>query len=246
MPILSKFLGLALILLSFKAFADSDGKKDALVIIDMQPYFIERSLYHSEAENTRKVQEVLKNQKEAIKAAKAANIPIIFIKYKSYGDVASELKQEVKDYKEVKYFLKDTDGMLEKYNFKRKDLISYLSSKDIGNLIILGSNGGSCVASSIYGALEENYSVMAYLNGIADFNFPDFEYPQKNYRIKPDCRDCKFRETNDLNVIIMEMASTKKEKSDVAIDDTSRTPKLKKAEASENGDDKKTVNGLVK
>lgn len=204
---LKKIVFLTSLLLSLMTFADSDGRRDALVIIDMQAPFITRGGNDQLPENVQKVKAIIKMQRETIKAAKAAEIPIIFAEYESFGKTNAELKEEAKDYKETKYFIKDSDGMFEESNSNKKELIDYLQSKNIGNLIILGANGGACVRSTIVGALEENYSVTAFLNGIADFNYKDFIYPYKKYKLKPNCRDCKFRETDDLNVIIKEMES---------------------------------------
>lgn len=204
---LKKIVFLTSLLLSLMTFADSDGRKDALIIIDMQAPFITRGGNDQIPENVQKVKAIINIQKETIRAAKAAKIPIIFAVYENFGKTNDELREEAKDYEETKYFIKDSDGMFEESNSNKKKLTNYLESKDIGNLIILGANGGACVKRTILGALEENYSVTAFLDGIADFNYRDFIYPYKKYKLTPNCRDCKFRETNDLNVIINEMES---------------------------------------
>lgn len=260
--LLKNILFTSLLLSAFSVFADSDGRKDALVIIDMQPYFAMKLGKHGEEENSKKLKEIIKAQKEAIKAAKVAKIPIIFIEYDiklqpmfmgmhapikpglaqlnspqlmKGGPTHAELTEEAKGYKDVVYIKKTTDGMFNSYNSGKQELVDYLAGKNIGNLIIMGANGGECVKKSINGALNENYSVIAYSKGIADFNHEEFLYPYKeDYELEYKCQDCKFRSLDDLSAVLMEMGTTKKKKKDTLVNDSKRdlTPKEQDAQNS--------------
>ena len=48
--------------------------------------------------------------------------------------------------------------------------------------------------------------MIAYLEGIADFNYPEFIYPYRhNYDdIKPTCASCSFKEVEDLTEFFKE------------------------------------------
>ena len=150
----------------------------ALVIIDMQPKFVTRGGNDKTSRNLSKVDQIIKEQMVAIERAKKANIPIVFIEYEGdYGDTNRALKDAVGNYKDFKVFKKNSDGMFEKDNRHRDDLIAYLQDKQVGTLVITGANGGACVLDSIEGALKGNCTVIAYNKAIADFNFKDFIYP---------------------------------------------------------------------
>ncbi len=184
-----------------------EGDGYALVIIDMQPLFVTRGGYDKTPENTKKVQEILENQKKMIHFAKTKSIPIIFIEYQNQGDTTSELKAAAEGYKYLKYFTKTTDGMFDDGNTGLKSLSDYLRSEGIGNLIISGANGGACVSESITGALHYNYNVTAYNEGIADFNYKEFIFPYVNkYDFKPTCKNCSFEEIRDYATLSMKFS----------------------------------------
>jgi len=189
---------IALVLIPPNSFGESSHR--ALVVIDMQPYFITRGGNAGTLANKKKVEEILRVQTEAILEAKRTNTPIIFLEYLSEGTTNAKLKDAAKGAKDVVYFVKSTDGMLDEGNINRKALLDYINRNKINTLIITGANGGACVKASITGALDNNLSVIAYDEAIADFNYQDFLYPYKNYyeQIQPSCKSCTFRETSDL------------------------------------------------
>lgn len=188
---------------------DPDSSRSALVIIDMQPYFRTRTGQHQTAENIRKFDTVLEDQRVAIRNAKAANIPIILVKYaipeeksptviktadggerinyrgSDFYDVIDVLKREIAGYGNGHILEKNTDGMFDKYEkFQNKsldDLNRILDQNDIGTLIVAGANGGACVKASIEGALHNRCRVVAISSGIADFNYPEFIYPYRGH-----------------------------------------------------------------
>ena len=179
------------------------NQNSALVIIDMQPYFLNRTINPNSAENKAKVAEIVQEQVVAINRARAANIPIILIEYehqtipKNESDTMAALKTAIGDYRGVKTFKKTTDGMLDASNKYRSDLVEYLKSKQVGTLLVTGANGGACVLASIRGALDGDCSVIAYEKGIADFNYEQYIYPYtgRYNNISPRCPNCSFRPT---------------------------------------------------
>lgn len=181
----------------------SNSPNSALVIIDMQPYFATRSGNHQDAENKAKLDKINETQVGAIQKAREANIPIIFLEYDCgpCGSTNDSLKTAVANYRNVRFIKKNSDGMFEDYNKYRKELVDYLNKNDIGTLIITGANGGACVLRSITGALENNCNVVALNSGIADFNYKDFIYPYLGQysHIKPNCRDCSFKEVSTID-----------------------------------------------
>ena len=199
-----------LLFLSLNAFALDGprvGDNYALVIIDMQPYFVERGGNDKVEANIKKVDEIIANQIKMIELAKKSKIPIVFIEYEAYGDTNSKLKEAAAGYDNIKIITKSSDGMLDDYNNKKSELSDYLRSKEIGNLIITGANGGACVQESINGSLKNNYNVIAFSKGIADFNYSEFIYPYDDlYKFTPTCESCKFREVDDAEAVELELA----------------------------------------
>lgn len=196
------------------------GGNSALVIIDMQPYFASRNDRQELPGNKAKLQEMIRNQVEAIKAARKAELPVIFVEYDrdrfvSQGAVPADgpqsdfethgdLKAAVEGYDKAVILKKTTDGLFDGPNKHKAELDNYLKDRGIGTLIVAGANGGACVQFSIQGALLENYDVIAFSQGIADFNFKDFIYPYTGYyrgKIKTSCPDCTFREVRDLEAV---------------------------------------------
>jgi nicotinamidase-related amidase len=193
---------IALALIPLSSIAETANR--ALVVIDMQSFFVTRGGHGDDPANVEKVKQILDAQIEAIQAAKQTNTPIIFFEYASCGATNDKLKEAAEGAKDLVYFVKTTDNMLDERNSHKKELVDYLEQKKIDTLIITGANGGACVERSIGGALGRNMSVIAYDKAIADFNYDEFLYPYDHYyhdRIHPNCTDCTFRETSDLKDI---------------------------------------------
>ena len=176
----------------------------------MQPKFVTRGGNDQTPANKTKVEQIIKEQVAAIKRAREARIPIIFLEYEGdFGDTNEALKAAVANYPDVKFFKKNSDGMFEDYNKYKQDLATYLTRKQVGTLIITGANGGACVLRSITGALDNNCTVVAYNKGIADFNYKDFIYPYVGQysNIKPNCKDCMFREVSSIDGLVQFMVN---------------------------------------
>ena len=184
--------------------AIAGGEGTALVIIDMQPRFVTRNRNHGTDENQAKVDQIIDSQVVAIQKAKELGLPIVVVEYENYGDTNAALKKAIGDYKRVRYFQKDRDGMFDPRNSFRGPLMEHLKEQDIGTLLITGANGGACVKRSIRGALENDYQVIAYAEGIADFNFKEFIYPYKYKKDQIDvtCAKCTFREVSGADQIM--------------------------------------------
>ncbi|MES3038629.1 MAG: isochorismatase family protein [Bdellovibrionota bacterium] len=194
----------------------ANNHKSALVIIDMQPYFVTRGGHSETPENKAKVDKIIQEQIIAINHAKSLGLPIIVIEYgrdgfSNLGETNPILKSAVGNYKQANYFKKDRDGMFDEHNSFRKKLTDYIAQNHIGTLVISGANGGACVNASIQGALDGNCSVVAYLGGIADFNYKEFIYPYlwKYKDIKSDCKDCSFRQVSSMEGVTQFLTHSK-------------------------------------
>ncbi len=246
-----KLIYIFLIFLSLSAFAGPArvGDKDALIIIDMQSYFITRGGNQDTVENKRKVQEITQVQIAAIKVAIKSQIPIVFLEYEGFGETNQDLKKAIGEYEEVKYLLKDTDGMFDDSNRHKSKLVEYLNSKEIGNLIITGANGGACVQQSIEGSLKNNFNVMALNTGIADFNYKEFIYPYtQQYNFKPTCADCKFREVDGVAVVALELAVNQRKNNEQArsVNDSNRGSGKSVPDVIRSNDQQKSVEGIAR
>lgn len=195
--------------ISFKTKIESPACPDgasgtALVVIDMQPFFVTRGKVHDNLTNKEKVEKLIAKQLEAINVAMQARIPIIFIEYYDVNSNTNEiLKDAIKNYNQAHFIQKDADGMLDAKNPFREDLIDFLKYSKIKTLIITGANGNACVKRSIIGALNNNCNVVAYSEGIADFNYDEFIYPYAGYKKTIDlyCKSCSLTEISNIDEI---------------------------------------------
>ena len=127
-----KILILLVVLFSLPGLAKGiKGGGKALIVIDMQPYFVTRGGNDKKDENKKKVKEILDNQIKSIEMAKKAGIPIVFLEYENYGPTNEVLKKAIGDYKKSKYFLKNTDGMFSSSNRHKTKLEEYLESEKV-------------------------------------------------------------------------------------------------------------------
>lgn len=216
MKIKSLFTTLLLIL-SFSLWAQVG--KSALIVIDMQPYFVERGGNDKDLENAKKVADILAEQERMILQARAANIPVIFIEYEwpgyAFGVTNERLSAAAKDYDQASVVKKATDGMFDDSKAKEQ-LNKLLAEKGINHLYITGANGGACVEQSIRGALRNNYSVTSVSQGVADFNYPEFIYPYKgHYNFTPTCASCSFKEVEGSVDIVADTVQTEIKVNDV-------------------------------
>ncbi len=187
------------LLLSLAAVAQEKKLKSALVIIDMQPFFVTRDGNDKDPENIKKVKSLLEQQKFLIDWAKVSHTPIVVIEYKESGKTNKELMKPIEGYSDYRVIEKDSDGMFDDENTK-KELHKFLKEHDVKNLIITGANGGACVEKSIRGSLKNGYSISVVPEAVADFNYTEFIYPYKDQYIESKftlCEGCHFNQVQN-------------------------------------------------
>ncbi len=172
-----------------------------LVIVDMQPYFAKKNGYFKRDGNKEKYKNVIEEQKKVIAEARGNNIPIIFVEFKlprfhtlRRKKTSKTLRDAVEGYEYFTLVQKTTNNIFHNLNEFKQDFLRAVDHYDGQSLIIMGANGSACIYQSIHGALNENYSVVAYSKGIADFNSPFFIYPFADFgKLDEVARD---KETN--------------------------------------------------
>lgn len=173
----------------------------------MQSFFIERNGIEAtrNPQNIQKVKAVMEAQIAAIERAKAAKIPIVLVEYESetkekYGNTLDEITSAVSGYRNTRIIKKTTQSVFDKKNKHVGQFKQFLKSENIGKLLIMGANGGYCIKDSIQDALEHNCSVIAYNQGIADFDSSSFIYPYSGRlsKVRKNCTDCEFKEVSRL------------------------------------------------
>jgi nicotinamidase-related amidase len=155
------------------------AENTALVIIDMQPYFVSQLGFQDLPGNKEKLQQVLAKQVELIRMAKAERLPIATIEYDDCGPTCATLTKEIGEYPLHRNFTKTTDGMFHKFSVMGPRLKKFLDENKVTKLLVAGANGGACVKCSIEGALEKGYRVVADSQGIADFGSQKFIHPYR-------------------------------------------------------------------
>lgn len=190
---------------SFLAAADSSFRP-ALIIMDMQPSFIERTAKHKEPENLKKTEAVTQKIVDAIVMAKQKNIPIIFIELEKIRPTVKKLTKAGRGYEKIIRISKTTENIFSGLNDYKRELVEFLNAHQVNTLILTGANGGACLMDSIEGALKNNYNVIVYNDGVIDFNREQFIYPFVNsYGIYQNtqkwCKSCTFRESVSLSDI---------------------------------------------
>jgi nicotinamidase-related amidase len=189
--------------LSLHLYGQVVGDQTALVIIDMQTYFVTGHGFHKLPENKKKIQAIINKQVQMIEAAKKRGKPIVVIEYKCWEckRTNSRLLKAIGRYKNSTTIKKRTDGVFDDPKSDKK-LTEFFTEKGVGNLIITGANGGACVQQSIDGAIKKKYRVIAVPQGIADFNYKKFIYPffQSPYDIK-NCPTCLLHEMDEIEDI---------------------------------------------
>lgn len=206
------------ILISFMFFvlfsSPGFGQNAALVIIDMQPHFTERNGRYVVPENQRKFEQVLQRQTELIALAKIKGIPILLIEYDGCGSTCKTITDEIGDYRNKRIFVKETNGLFDKWNGVLKQVQKFLDENKVTELIMTGANGGECAKCTLEGAVKKGYGVWTDQDAIIDFNENDFVYP---YHYEQGTLRLNVEEANRINQLkhitdidgILEVAKTK-------------------------------------
>lgn len=190
---LKNFFILYLLFYSINSVAIQNDKKAALVLIDMQEYFMGGDIYNNQKYQTLK-SKLINYQISIINKAKEINMPIIIIEYEceNCDQTISSIKDAVLNYPHVVFMKKTSNGMLSDENIYRDDILKYLKINDIRTLVIAGINGGVCILESVYDALRNGYDVITLRKGIAHFDLGGVAYPS-NFNYSNVCTFCKDR-----------------------------------------------------
>ena len=120
---------------------------DALLIVDMQPYFI-KELRKGEDDK------IIRNQQHVISFCNRNSIPIIVVEYRRYGKALSELTKLAGN-AIAAIIQKEFDG-----GFSGGELDSILTNLNIKNIFIVGINACYCILSTTRDALYNGYKVV--------------------------------------------------------------------------------------
>ena len=168
-----------------RAQTNQDVENRALIVIDMQPGFVERINTQFQIDNRKKISAVVDNQVKAIELAKSQGLPIVFIEMENetqeYGQTLLPLRNAILGYEKAKVIKKSTNGAFSDGNKFKPQLLSFLEQHEVKELIITGANGSACVRATVNTAVMNNFSVLMFSNGIIDFNSPDFVYPYRYF-----------------------------------------------------------------
>jgi nicotinamidase-related amidase len=119
----------------------------ALIIIDMQAYFID------DMPNEKKLR-FLQNQIEVIRYCIARSYPIIVLEYAGCGNTVKELRQELKNCSRVTIIKKsDDDG------FYNTNLSEKLTEFDTKTILLMGVNAGACVLRTAHSGLKNGFAI---------------------------------------------------------------------------------------
>ncbi len=195
-------------------FCPQDNTSTALVIIDMQPQFLNRLNNPKQPDNIQKIDALLTQQLALIEKAKENKLPIIFVTYDGdFGRTHYSLINAVTTYYSVRFFKKNSDSMFDSYNFDLNQLARYFNEFKIGHLIVAGINGDSCVLQSVRGALKNNCSVTLFTPGVASINYSVLNYPYSILESKKlsnvQCQNCSYSEVANLSELQKALDSQK-------------------------------------
>ena len=181
-----------------EAVCSSVDGQTMLVIIDMQNQSVKHAKKRMSEGNQKKLNEAIQAQVRAIEAAMSRNLPIAIIQYKGKGPTLEPIHEAVRGYHNVRFFKKDTDGMLDPRNDYRAPLVQFMRSKRISEFVLSGANGGACVHRSLLEALERGCKVTTIPEAIIDLQHDEFIHPYSHLALrrieKSDLESGRFQE----------------------------------------------------
>ena len=145
--------------------------KKALILVDMQNYFLK----NMQKEVRR---ELIQNQQEIVKECVKKNIPIIELEYKCLGVFRGHTVADIQ--KEVS---KGNFILVEKENnsgFTNTRLHETLRSLGVKELILIGINANGCVQDTAIAALHRKYKVTTASDVIASVYRSDIDLSPQN------------------------------------------------------------------
>ena len=145
----------------------------AVLVVDMQDYFLRGSFLERMGEHTSEIEEELPYQLEILKAAKSKQLPIFVVEYADdwntrYGATTEKIQRELQSYQGVQTLKKSTDDA-----FESTDLVQRLDEKRVQRLIIMGVNASSCVLETAVSAEDYGFEILTSRQVISDVQFPE-------------------------------------------------------------------------
>ncbi len=126
------------------------------LIIDMQPYFLDK-IEHG------KRSRLLEAQIESVECLVEANIPTIVLEYDNEGETHESIKGKCGELKVCKYIAKHYDD-----GFRETDLKDILDHWNLSKLIVMGINASFCVKETVRNAVDNGYQVFTARQLIAN------------------------------------------------------------------------------
>jgi len=128
----------------------------AVVIIDMQNYFLDQlSLDDRE--------DLVEQQKSLLKYCQREGIKVFVLEYQGLGETTEELKTELANLSEIEYIQKPHDGAFEETHLDQR-----LKAEGLTHLLLSGVTAGACVKQTFIQGRERGYQVITTRNLIAD------------------------------------------------------------------------------
>lgn len=156
-------------------------KNTALIIIDMQNFFLKNSV-------NKDIKNLIDNQLKVIEFFNKIKAPIIFLEYQdgknSRGNILPVLKKQVKNNITIK---KLSNG-----GFTKTNLNNLLKDNNTKKLVLMGINANGCVQDTAIGAINRKYEVYSSEDIIANIYF-------KNMGLSPENKKWYLKNTRFFN-----------------------------------------------
>lgn len=144
----------------------------AVMIVDMQVGFGLKPRKDEDFDPW--LNKLLSEQENLIKIAIRKGAPIVVVKYECEdrcGPLVPRIEKAIKGYKNLTIVRKSTDGLFDKGNIFKSEILNFIKLNRIGMIAVAGVNGTGCVGKTILGAMKNNCSVLAIKPAIADISF---------------------------------------------------------------------------
>ena len=139
----------------------TDSNNIAVVLVDMQDFFLEKF-------DKEKVKELILNQNKVLELCGVNKIPLIVLEYRGRGKTISALQKCIKKITDVCVVIKENNS-----GFRDTNLDKLLKNKGVKKIILMGINGSGCVQDTAIGALKRGYKIMTSKGVIASNTMRD-------------------------------------------------------------------------
>jgi len=136
--------------------APTDTSFDVAVLIDMQPYFVNKL----EA-GTR--ERLIQAQVKVIRYCAEKDIPLIVLEYEKRGTTLAELRAEARKVSRVVVITKGHSSGFQSVQFRQE-----LDAFKADSLLLMGVNASCCVLATALDAHDEKYRILTAPDLIAD------------------------------------------------------------------------------